>query len=91
MLGHLCLVYAYLVSTPLQSGEEKDDSDNTEEATNVVDTLDDLLAFVARHVRSRRRVIEKDSDDETTESPYTTEQTNVAEVACMVDQLSPHD
>lgn len=81
----------YLVTAPLNASKEKDDTRNRQEASDVVNAPQNLLPGISLEIRAWRRAVEDDGEDKTDKGPDTTEETDVAEAAGMVDELSVHD
>ena len=72
----------YHVSTPLQAGQEDNQSSDTQEATNKVDAADNLLPAESKRVGSRRREVEENRDQKTESTPRSTKGADIGASCC---------
>lgn len=82
-------IRTYHVSTPLQASQEDDQSGDTQEATNKINTADNFPPAKPKGVGSRRREIEEDGDQKTEGTPRSTEGADITPVTVVRDKLGP--
>jgi len=86
---HVCARPGVLVPAPLDGGHEEQETEDGEEATDVVNAREGLPLRESGGVGARWREVEDGGEDEADEGPYAAEETDVAPRSVGRDQLAP--